>query len=142
MSARVNIRHRGPVLLLIVVGAALAWFTAGNLAAWVRPVALVALAGGGALLATRGVLRQVVAVLVVLAGAGLLLSGAPVPIVGAVAVIAGGGFAAVFSRVWPSMGARYERTSVTAPTTTPSAAELSTRDVWEALDRGEDPTDR
>jgi hypothetical protein len=94
---------------------------------WLSALALVGLAGTGALLATRGRWRSLVGVLVAFAGIGVL-AGA---VVGLVAVdgvrpgwpllcvpaglllLAGGGWAAARGGDWPAMGTRYEpRTAV------------------------------
>jgi len=100
---------------------------------------VVALAGAGALLATRGRGRTVVGVL--LAGIGLGIVAGAVPglpagwpalcAAGGLAVAAAGAFAVARGHGWPHMGTRYERA---ASRTDPD------RDLWEALDRGEDPT--
>jgi uncharacterized membrane protein (TIGR02234 family) len=185
-------------------------------------LALVALAGSGALLATRGVIRRVVGGLLAVAGAGVILQtltgrigldigraggGATtwpiVCVLGGAMIVAGGVAAAAHGHRWPTMGARYERRSTARPsagpvpgTRPPAAAEpgpassapgpgfsapsegpgagsgtapqrpgfsapsegpgagsstapgtriaepapTDTRAVWDALDRGEDPT--
>ncbi|WP_027659170.1 Trp biosynthesis-associated membrane protein [Salinispora fenicalii] len=128
--------------------------TGAQLLPWLPALALVTLAGWGAVLATRGRVRRLL---------GGVLTGL------AVAVAAGGGyglltgFTGVVSRQWPLlcllgggcaaaagvltaargdrwsvMGARYER-SARVGTGPPSGR--STRDAWDALDRGADPTD-
>jgi uncharacterized membrane protein len=105
-------------------------------------LALVGLAGAGALLATRGRGRTAVGVLVLVSGLGMVgaaayalaaldgvgagwpvvcgLAGAAVAAVGAVALRRG--------RAWPGLGTRYERRAPAEPA------------LWDALDRGEDPT--
>jgi Tryptophan-associated transmembrane protein (Trp_oprn_chp) len=118
---------------------------------WVVGLALVALAGAGALLATRGLPRRAVGVLLVLIGlaiaAGMVAARVNLaagsiawPVAGVLsgAIIGAGGLIAARSgHRWPVMGARYERTPG------PSAAEpADTRATWDALDRGVDPTDR
>lgn len=118
---------------------------------WVAGLAVVALAGAGALLATRGVVRRVLGGLLIVVGvavaAGTIaaragLSGGSIawPVAGSAggAIIALGGLVAARSgHRWPVMGARYERA------TAPVAAEpADTRATWDALDRGVDPTDR
>jgi hypothetical protein len=118
---------------------------------WVAGLAVVALAGAGALLATRGVVRRVLGVLLVVTGLGVAagtiagragLAGGSIawPVAGAVggAIIAGGGLIAARSgHRWPVMSARYDRTPAT---TAPEPAD--TRATWDALDHGVDPTDR
>lgn len=127
---------------------------------WLTALALVALAGAGALLATRGLPRRALGLLLLLAGAGTAAgavtgraavaagsagAGAvvwPVACVaGAVAVMLGGWWTVRHGHRWPALGARYERPSGTAVTRTPAGqAGADTRTAWDALDRGEDPT--
>ncbi|MEU8182773.1 Trp biosynthesis-associated membrane protein [Micromonospora sp. NPDC049044] len=133
---------------------------------WLPALALVTLAGGGAVLATRGRPRQVLgAVLGVLAlavaagagyGLGVDVDGSvnrqwPVLcLLGGVLAAAGGFWTAVRGAGWPAMGARYERPGRTAPGGAPSPsgtpdssapmAGRRTTEAWDALDRGEDPT--
>jgi hypothetical protein len=115
----------------------------GDLRPWLPALGWVALAGAGALLATRSALRRVVGGLLVLAGAGAAVAALTVSGVGAgwpllaaaggLAVAAAGALTIARGRRWPAMGARYERAAVTRP---------GTDGMWDALDRGEDPTDR
>lgn len=127
---------------------------------WLTALALVALAGAGALLATRGRSRGLVGAILVLSGLGVLAGGVdglatvahvtpgwPVlAVVGSLFIGYGGALAAVRGRAWPAMGSRYERPR--APRTPaedqpqfigPSASDVA---MWDALDRGEDPTHR
>lgn len=135
---------------------------------WLPALALVALAGAGALLATRGAARRVVGVLLAVVGVAMAVgavaaragldpgaagTGATlwpvVCVLGAAAVTLGGWWAVRHGHRWPAMGARYERRAVRrgsvsgataagqAPVDQPRA---DTRDAWDALDRGEDPT--
>jgi hypothetical protein len=108
--------------------------------AWLTACGLVALAAAGALVAARGFGRRLVGVLLAMMGIGVAVSGGVGLVTGKVvagplvAILAGlvltacGGLAAVRERKWPVMGARYERS---VP---------NKRDIWDALDRGEDPT--
>jgi uncharacterized membrane protein (TIGR02234 family) len=110
--------------------------TGADLEPWVIGLSLVALAGTGALLATRGVVRRGLGVLLALAGLGVAAgaiagrSGLDIgragaggtiwPIACALggAIIAAGGLtAARHGHRWPAMSARYER--VTEPVRTP-----------------------
>jgi len=135
---------------------------------WVSALALVGLAGTGALLATRGRWRAVVGLVVLVAGLGVAAGG----VYGLVAIdgvrviwpllcapaglllAAGGGVAVARGGGWPAMGARYERRpaqpALTQPGPTqpeerpagversgPSPSEIA---MWDALDRGEDPS--
>jgi uncharacterized membrane protein (TIGR02234 family) len=137
--------------------------TGADVAGWVVALALVALAGAGALLATRGLPRRVVGVLLALAGLGVVagavagraglrvgVAGAgatwwPVLCVLGGALIALGGLSAArHGQEWPAMGARYER-GAAAPPPEPGTGpdqRLDTRAAWDALDRGDDPTSR
>jgi hypothetical protein len=95
---------------------------------WLPALALVALAGAGALLATRGPVRRALGVLLVAVGAGLVVSaivaragldpgaaGAAAMLWPAACVLGGGlvglgGLGAVrHGQRWPAMGSRYER---------------------------------
>lgn len=151
-------------------------------APWLIGLALVALAGAGALLATRGVVRRLLGGLLALVGAGVAVgaivarSGLDVGRAGAggtfwpVACAAGGALIAVAGLAaarsgasWPVMGSRYERRKVpgvpaevggrsgpspaaglergeTADSASQPETEVDTRAVWDALDRGDDPT--
>ncbi len=127
--------------------------TGASMAPLIPALALVALAGAGAVLATRSSGRLGVGVLMVLAAAALTVdavrtipavSGAratwPVLcVVGGVAC-AGAGLLTVWrGRNWPAMGARYENriAGADAPADRPDAA---TARLWDAIDRGLDPT--
>jgi hypothetical protein len=104
-------------LVLCLVGSVVAWLVSSPLEGWVRPVALVALAGTGALLALRG-LRAAAAVVVTVAGLALAAGGviafgqwrALVVLAAGLAVVAGGSLALITGRSWPSMSTRYDRT--------------------------------
>ncbi|GGK71027.1 Trp biosynthesis-associated membrane protein [Mangrovihabitans endophyticus] len=158
---------------------------------WLIGLALVALAGAGALPATRGVVRRGLGVLVASCGAasaagavvaragmhaGAAGAGAvawPVVCVAGGLLVAAGGLAAAWrGHRWPSMGSRYERRpagrsagrpsgrpagrvapgageaggrgdaqAAGARVSRPSAGPVDTRAAWDALDRGDDPTD-
>jgi hypothetical protein len=122
-------RSRLIALALILIGAGLVWFNVSDsVRSGTRGIALVALAGGGALLATKGGARRLVAIAVVLAGLGLTLGGDVMAIISGLIVVAGGSVAVVTCPTWPVMGRRFER------------AQPEKMDLWAALDRGEDPT--
>ncbi|WP_327652101.1 Trp biosynthesis-associated membrane protein [Micromonospora aurantiaca] len=124
-----------------------------DLLPWVLALTYVGLAGGGAVLATRGRLRRLLGVLLagvgvaVTVGGGIGLTEAGVSrqwpalvLAGGLALAAGGAFTALRGDGWPAMGARYERRSAPADEPGRPAVERGTRDAWDALDRGEDPT--
>ncbi|MET7424155.1 Trp biosynthesis-associated membrane protein [Dactylosporangium sp. NPDC005555] len=120
--------------------------TGTQMSPWLPALGAVGLAGAGALLATRGRLRTIVGGLLALAGIGLVVAvietlrhgvdvGWPLlTIVAAAVVVVAGGVTIRYSDTWPEMGARYERPA-TGTTAKPRQTEL-----WDALDRGEDPT--
>jgi hypothetical protein len=110
-------------------------------APWLIGLALVALAGAGALLATRGLTRRLLGVLLSVTGLGVLLaaitvragldpgaagSGATVwPIacgIGGVLISGAGLAAAIHGHTMPTMSARYERTTALSPSAPPAAA--------------------
>lgn len=144
--------------------------TGGALLPWVPALAVVGLAGAGALLATRDRLRRSVGGLALLIGVALAAGGGyglagPVAgeisrrwpllcLLGGLLTAVGGGWVAVAGHRWPAMGARYERPArVAAPTARTTGADQREAadarlardarritDAWDALDRGEDPT--
>ncbi|KAB1912965.1 Trp biosynthesis-associated membrane protein [Micromonospora sp. AMSO31t] len=132
--------------------------TGAELLPWVSALALVGLAGGGAVLATRGRVRRLLGGLLALLGLGVAAGGGygltesgvsrqwpALVLVGGLVLLAGGLLTALRGGDWPAMGARYERRpgrpAEPAGEDRP-AVERGTRDAWEALDRGEDPTVR
>jgi hypothetical protein len=142
-------RELAYAVIACLAGAGLAYLagarTGDHLVPWQRPLALVGLAGAGALLATKGVLRRVVGGLVAACGLGIVVAASyaitgdanlgwpAVAALGGLALTAGGALALVRGRRWPAMGARYERRP-------PAERSDGTVRAWEALDRGEDPT--
>lgn len=117
--------------------------TGSALYPWLPALGLVALAGAGALLATRGLVRAAVGVLLLLCGFGLIAGAAghlpggwPVTTaLGGLLVAGAGGLALARGRRWPALGARYDRPAGATARAPKSGAEL-----WDALDRGDDPT--
>lgn len=123
---------------------------------WVPALALVSLAGAGALVATRRAGRTVIGGLLVLLGLGVAVGAAVglsaatgevgstgpgwpvVTLIGGLVVTAVGTLALRRGRRWPTMGSRYER----AATRTTVGAEDDPARVWDALDSGDDPTVR
>ena len=136
--------------------------TGADVEPWVIGLALVALAGAGALLATHGWARRVLGVLLILVGAGVAAGavigragldtgeagagGTVWPIacaVGGVIVAVGGVTAVRRGHLWPGMSARYDRSPAPPEQPAPAADPLSPPDhraTWDALDRGDDPT--
>jgi hypothetical protein len=132
--------------------------TGSELLPWLPAVALVGLAGAGALLATRGVVRAVIGGLLVVSAVPMVAAGA----YGAATATGGrlvypvlvgvGGLLVGYAGVrglrrgasWPALGSRYERPSATEPVEYVERSGPSRSDVamWDALDRGEDPTAR
>jgi hypothetical protein len=119
-----------------------------EIAPWLPALGVVALAGAGALFATKGATRLVVGALLALSGAGIAAAalmtlddgvkvGWPVLCaLGGLVVLVAGVTTIRAGRSWPAMGAKYDRpVAKPAPKRATSQAEL-----WDALDRGEDPT--
>ncbi|MEV6346733.1 Trp biosynthesis-associated membrane protein [Actinoplanes sp. NPDC051851] len=108
---------------------------------WLVGIAVVALAGAGALLATQGLLRRVLGVLLTLAGAGII-AGAVLArvsldagsagagayfwpfatVLGGAAVAAGGLLAARHGHLWSGMSSRYDRAPATPSSARPDVA--------------------
>lgn len=130
-----------------------------DLAAGVQALGLVGLAGVVAIAATRHWGRVAVGVLLALAGLGVVLTVATVDVVaearqvvdgevgvtpwrgvtvaGGVMLLAAGALVAARGHAWASLGRRYEPPAAQPVAPAPVAPE---RELWEALDRGEDPT--
>jgi hypothetical protein len=118
--------------------------TGGDRYPWLTALALVALAGGGAVLATKGIARTVIGGLLLFAGTGVVLAAAigvareatpfwpVVAALGGLAVFDAGWLTVYKGRSWTSMGARYERADP-RPADTPKG-------MWDELDHGRDPT--
>lgn len=117
--------------------------TGSDVAPGVRALGLASLAGGAALLGSRGRGRQVVGAVLLSAGAGTAYlalrldqsgrTGAVGTAAAAGVVVAAGGVLTLaVGAGWPGLGARYERTA-SAPRDRDELTE-----TWEALDRGED----
>ena len=116
--------------------------TGASLQPWLPALAIVGLAGAGALVALRGRVRALLGILLILIGvatAFLALQTGSLWSAGCAAgglVIALAGVATTASyRAWPEMGARYER-----PAAKPERKPVTQAELWDALDRGEDPT--
>lgn len=185
-SSRRARRELVVALLLCLAGAALALYAAGrtwavdltprpaplpvlrtertgrDLLPWVPALAVVGLAGAGAVLATRGRTRRLVGALLVLVGLGVAAgatyaavalprgpagwAGPVLCLVGGLGAAAGGALTAVRGHRWPGLGARYEsphRAETAQPAGEPTGGRVegrSTSAAWDALDRGEDPT--
>jgi hypothetical protein len=116
--------------------------TGAALVPGLRPLGLAGLAGVLGIVASRGAGRVLVGVLLVAIGAATCavsfehLAGTAWPwlaLAGGVLLAAAGLLVTVRGRRWSSLGRRHEP---------PSARPVAERDLWEALDRGEDPTAR
>jgi tryptophan-associated transmembrane protein len=120
-----------------------------SLLPWLPALALVGLAGAGAILATRGVGRRVVGVIIGLAGAGVVAAAvrgfgysagwAVLALVGGFAIVAGGIEAVRKGATWPAMGARYDRAEGGPVRKERPVTEVT---MWDDLDHGVDPTER
>jgi hypothetical protein len=99
-------------------------------------LALVALAGAGAVLLVRNRARLVLGAVLVGVSAALLVVGvSPVrwnAVLGAVPIALGGLLVLLRARRWPQPRGRYDAR--------PPRSAGTPRDTWDALDRGEDPT--
>ncbi|WP_066362051.1 Trp biosynthesis-associated membrane protein [Herbidospora mongoliensis] len=123
----------------------------------ITPVVLAALAGCVAVLAVKGVWRQVIGALVAICGAAVViamnrvfddvlllesadLTGAAVQVtvwpwltgLGGVLLLGGGVWAAVAAGRWPGMSSRYDRPD--------HGKQPTDRSMWDSIDRGDDPT--
>ncbi|HEX7746280.1 MAG TPA: Trp biosynthesis-associated membrane protein [Micromonosporaceae bacterium] len=138
--------------------------TGGDLLPWLPALALVGLAGAGAVLATRGVARRLLGGLLLLVGLGIAAGGAYAAVAvdrgmagpagpllcvaGGLTVAVGGALTALGGHRWPGLGARYESPNrAGAPAPGMGDGRMSgrvygraTSEAWDALDRGEDPT--
>lgn len=128
-------------------------YTGSSVAGTVKPLALLSLAGAGALLATKRWGRTAVGVLVVAAAVGsavaAIVAGDPsaagtihqepawrlVTVAAALPILAAGLSAAARGARWSVMSARYD-----APGTAKPRAQDPDVALWDALDRGDDPT--
>lgn len=127
--------------------------TGGSLVPALPALALVGLAGVGALMATRGRARLVVGVVIAAAGLGVFIAGFAgyndyaeaggwaFAAMAAGLVLAGVGMTALRrGDSWPAMGTRYERSGVTAPPGEDQRGAPGSTELWDAIDRGDDPT--
>lgn len=137
--------------------------TGADLLPWLTALALVAVAGAGAVLATRGPGRRLVGVLLLLIGLGLAAGsgyglfaisrgsagpGWPVLCLAGGLLVAYAGVSTVAGgHRWPAMGTRYDRASARKRRGDVPAGDADRRvhgpgtaAAWDALDRGEDPT--
>jgi Tryptophan-associated transmembrane protein (Trp_oprn_chp) len=115
--------------------------TGASLEPWLPALAIVGLAGAGALVATRGRVRALLGVLLVVIGVATAVLAlrnelwAALCVAGGIVIALAGLATTVNYRAWPVMGARYER-----PAAKPDRKPASQAELWDALDRGEDPT--
>jgi uncharacterized membrane protein (TIGR02234 family) len=133
-------------------------FTGADLVPWLPAIALVALAAGVAVLATRGMGRLLVGVvtlgcgLAIVTGAGYGMTVAQaggrtvmaagswplVGLAGGLMVVVAASLVVRHGRGWPSMGARHERGH--HPGDPARVAGHDPARMWDALDEGADPT--
>ena len=133
----------------LTIGGSRTETSGSELAEAARPLALVGLAGVVAVAATRRWGRVLVGLCVLGAGVGVVVDTADVltgpasltspgwawvAVAGGVVLVAAGVLTAYRGRGWAGLSAAYE-----APGTTP-AAPAGDKAVWDALDRGDDPT--
>lgn len=129
--------------------------TGGELRGWLPALGWVALAAAGALLATRRLLRRLTGAVLVLTGVGvsagaLTLLGSDQLRVAWPALTSAGGLLVVVAGAvavwrggrWPAMGARYQPSRGDRPPASGPGKPGRVEELWEALDRGEDPTAR
>ena len=138
--------------------------TGSELLPWLSALAVVGLAGTGAVLATRGMGRRLLGGLLLLIGLSVTAGGGygaaglvhgdvdpqwpGLCVLGGLLAAAGGAITMVRGRNWPAMGARYERRTAGTPVVAERSpvegdhrvAARRTVEAWDALDRGEDPT--
>ncbi len=148
-------RELGVTVLAVVVIGAVLWLAGRGMATHrigvggrqrdaspVEALGVAVLLSGIALVAVRGRARWLIGAAIVLLGAGAELvagssqvggAGRMVALSVAPFAVAAGLWVAVRGTEWPAMGARYE-----PPAKAQTAADEAS--MWEALDRGEDPT--
>nr|WP_240955506.1 Trp biosynthesis-associated membrane protein [Micromonospora sp. HNM0581] len=147
----VDVADRAELLPLVEEGR-----TGGQLLAWLPALSLVGLAGGGAVLATRGRVRRVLGGLLVILGLTLAAGGGygllgnlgdlvtwawpALVLLGGILTAAGGALTLLRGHRWPAMGTRYERRPAQSAGGGGPIVGAGTVEAWEALDRGEDPT--
>jgi hypothetical protein len=156
-QARPGRRPLWIVVALLLLGAAALWGASGltwdasadrtgaDVVPALTPLALLCLAAIAAVVALGGWVRRVLGVVVLLAGAAVAFQGlgADGPTIGrglvllaALSVVAAGALLVVRGSAMPRLGGGYQ---------TPGAAKKNAdpeRDLWHALERGDDPTDR
>ncbi|SHM36942.1 Trp biosynthesis-associated membrane protein [Cryptosporangium aurantiacum] len=126
--------------------------TGRDLVPWAAAAALVGAAGGLALLATRGRGRLAVAALLTVAGLAVAAGGVRglagdttfvwplLCVAGGVLVLAAGVVALARGRGWAAMGARYDAPAPRAKAPAAVGPDAPPAAMWDALDRGDDPT--
>ena len=126
--------------------------TGAHLLGWLPALALVGLAGAGALVATHGWPRRAVGALLLLVGLGLAGGGVrglwlatggargwPVLVIlGGLAVAWSGYRTLGHGSAWPAMGSRYERADRAAPKN--GGRDRGDAGLWDDIDKGVDPT--
>ncbi|KOV85915.1 hypothetical protein ADL03_09710 [Nocardia sp. NRRL S-836] len=95
------------------------------------PVALLGLAAVAAVVAVSGVARRVLGVVLVVVGVAAAFGGHWLAVAGGVLVAASGAVQVAFGARMPKIGMGGQKTR----------AEDPEKDMWRALERGDDPTD-
>ncbi len=127
--------------------------TGTSLVPWIAALGWAGLAGTGALIATHRAGRIVVGLLLAGCGVGVLaavgyalfgVDGHPnawplLAALGAVGLLSGGVAALRYGGTWPTMGTRFDSPAAPAGRATARKSTVEA-DMWNALDRGEDPT--
>jgi O-antigen ligase len=145
------------VVVLLLLGAAALWGASGitwdasadrtgaDVVPALTPLALLCLAAIAAVVALGGWVRRVLGVVVLLAGAAAAFQGldADGPATGrglvllaALSVVAAGVLLVVRGSAMPRLGGGYQTPGAVKKNADPE------RDLWHALERGDDPTDR
>ncbi len=114
------------IAALLLVGAAGAFWGAGLV-----PVALLSLAALAAVVAASGVARRALGAVLVVVGVAAAFGGHWLAIAGGVLVVASGAVQVVLGARMPKIGVGGQKTRSEDPD----------KDMWRALERGDDPTD-
>jgi hypothetical protein len=135
---------RGQLVAVALLGAAALLLLAGGRGEpAARGAGLFCLAAVGGVLATRRIGRRLVGATTVLVGVATLLVADGLAVrVGAAMAVAAGTLVALFGPGWSTLSSRSAATpAVEGPGAVgPTDVRPASHDLWDALDRGEDPT--